>query len=46
MRCTMWKHSEISAGSTWGVSAYPPEIRRVIYTTNASESLNMSLTRL
>ena len=25
---------------------YPPEIRRIVYTTNATESVNMSLRKL
>ena len=31
---------------TWVAENYPPEIRKVIYTTNAIESVNMSLRKL
>jgi hypothetical protein len=31
---------------TLGIDAYPPEFRKVIYTTNAIESVNMSLRKI
>jgi putative transposase len=49
-----WDRSHPSIGQSWRRNweriipffAYPPEIRKVIYTTNAIESLNMSLRKV
>jgi len=49
-----WDKTHPSIGQSWRRSwdrvitffAYPPEIRKVIYTTNAIESLNMSLRKM
>ena len=49
-----WNHSHPLIAKSWRVNwehvtpffAYPPEIRKVVYTTNAIESLNMSLRKI
>lgn len=49
-----WNETHPSIGQSWRRNweriipffAYPPEIRKVIYTTNAIESLNMSLRKV
>ena len=49
MGCQSSDYSEVVAeqlGTNYPAVLYPPEIRKAIYTTNAIESLNMSLRKV